>query len=81
MTAIENSPHKMAVIGLEVSLNRTISAQTFMHRLNKFKGLIPKQQAAIKNCVDQVKDNLDRVRKFEFGTCHGSGFHMPHEQC
>lgn len=60
-TTIQNSPHQMAVIALEVSLNRTKLAQTFMHQLIKFKGLLAKQQAAIKDCADEVKDSLDRV--------------------
>ncbi|XP_074355153.1 21 kDa protein-like [Apium graveolens] len=60
-TTIQNSPHQMAVIALEVSLNQTKLTQTFMHRLTKFKGLLAKQQAAIKDCADEVEDSLDRV--------------------
>lgn len=51
----------MAVIALEVSLNRTKLAQTFMNRLTKFKNLVALQQAAIKVCADEVEDSLDRI--------------------
>ncbi|WOH06812.1 hypothetical protein DCAR_0626240 [Daucus carota subsp. sativus] len=62
-TTIQNSPHQMAVMALEVSLNRTKLAQTFMHLLTKFKGLTAKQQEAIADCKDEVEDSLDRVNR------------------
>ncbi|KAK1366663.1 PMEI domain-containing protein [Heracleum sosnowskyi] len=62
-TTIQNSPCQMAVMALEVSLNRTKSTQVFMHHLIKSKGLLAKQQAAIKDCAEEVEDSLDRVTK------------------
>lgn len=32
-----------------------------MHQLIKFKGLLAKQQAAIKDCADEVEDSFNRV--------------------
>lgn len=60
---IRQSPQQLAQTALEVSLTRTKSAQTFMKRLTKFKGLKAIQYAAIRDCLEEVEDSLDRVSK------------------
>ncbi|KAK1399660.1 PMEI domain-containing protein [Heracleum sosnowskyi] len=60
---IQNNPQLLASIALQVSLNRTKVAQTFMNRLGKFKGLKPRQYGAIHDCKEEVEDSLDRVSR------------------
>lgn len=60
---IQNNPQQLASTALQVSLNRTKLAQTYMKRLNKFKGLKPRQYAAIHDCLEEVEDSLDRVSR------------------
>ena len=60
---IQNNPQELASTALQVSLTRTQKAQTFMKRLNKFKGLKARQYAAIHDCLEEVEDSLDRVSR------------------
>ncbi|OPH47048.1 plant invertase/pectin methylesterase inhibitor family protein, partial [Vibrio campbellii] len=60
---IKQSPQQLATTALEVSLNRTKLAQTFLKRLTKLKGLTVKQLAAIRDCLEEVEDSVERVSK------------------
>lgn len=60
---IKQSPQQLATTALEVSLNRTKLAQTFLKRLSKLKGLTAKQHAAIRDCLEEVEDSVERVSK------------------
>lgn len=60
---IQRSPRQLVQTALSVSLERAQSTQTFVVRLTKFRGLKPKERAAIKDCLEEMSDNVDRLSK------------------
>ncbi|OIT03736.1 PREDICTED: 21 kDa protein-like [Nicotiana attenuata] len=61
--AIKRSPQQLAQTALSVSLDRAQSTQAFINKLCKFKGLKPREYAALKDCVEQMSDTIDRISK------------------
>ncbi|KAE8022410.1 hypothetical protein FH972_008212 [Carpinus fangiana] len=84
---IKKSPRQMAQTALSVSLARAQSANTFVSKMAKFKGLKAREYAAIKDCLDQMGDSVDRLsRSFQelkhIGQAKGQDFlwHMSNVQ-
>ncbi|KAL0304771.1 UNVERIFIED_CONTAM: hypothetical protein Scaly_3010900 [Sesamum calycinum] len=48
---------------LSVSVDRAQSTKTFVSKLTKFRGLKPREYAAIKDCLEEVSDSVDRLSK------------------
>ncbi|KAF3433129.1 hypothetical protein FNV43_RR24231 [Rhamnella rubrinervis] len=60
-TAIQQSPHQMALTALSVSIDKAGAAKTFVTKLGKLKGLKSREYKAIKDCVDEMGDSVDRL--------------------
>ncbi|MBD4786970.1 pectinesterase inhibitor domain-containing protein, partial [Xanthomonas citri pv. citri] len=60
---IQSSPSQLARTALAVSLKRSQSAQAYLNKLKRFKGLKPREKSAIGDCLEEVSDSLDRVSK------------------
>ncbi|CAI9774085.1 unnamed protein product [Fraxinus pennsylvanica] len=62
-STVQRSPRQLATTALSVSLETAQSATTFLTKLTKFKGLKPREYAALKDCIEEVSDGLDRLSK------------------
>ncbi|CAL5323022.1 hypothetical protein CsSME_00001500 [Camellia sinensis var. sinensis] len=62
-TSIQQSPRQLAQIALSVSLAKAESMKAFVTKLTKFKGLKAREYQAIKDCLEEVSDSVDRVSK------------------
>ncbi|KAK4358248.1 hypothetical protein RND71_023858 [Anisodus tanguticus] len=60
---IKRSPQYLAQTALSISLDRAQSAQSFVNKLCKFKGLKPREYAALKDCLEEMNDTIDRISK------------------
>ncbi|TMW86650.1 hypothetical protein EJD97_021059 [Solanum chilense] len=60
---IKRSPQQLAQTALSVSLDRAQSAHTFITKLNKFKGLKSREYAALKDCLEEMSETVDRINK------------------
>ncbi|KAA8533842.1 hypothetical protein F0562_031359 [Nyssa sinensis] len=60
-TAIQKSPRQLAQTALSVSLTRAESTKTFVTKLTKFKGLKAREYQAIKDCLEEMNDTVDRL--------------------
>ncbi|KAM3248097.1 21 kDa protein-like [Capsicum annuum] len=62
-SAIKNSQEQIVKTALSVSLNKAETTKEFVSKLLKFKGLKPREYAAIKDCVEETSDSVDRLTK------------------
>ncbi|KAL0304145.1 UNVERIFIED_CONTAM: hypothetical protein Sradi_6282600 [Sesamum radiatum] len=62
-TVIQKSPKQLVTTALSVSVDRAQSTKTFVSKLTKFRGLKPREYAAIKDCLEEVSDSVDRLSK------------------
>ncbi|KAK2975843.1 hypothetical protein RJ640_022860 [Escallonia rubra] len=62
-TAIGRDPQKLAQTSLFVSLARAKSTKLFMLQLAKLRGLRANEHAALKDCLDNMDDGVDRLRQ------------------
>ncbi|KAJ8536692.1 hypothetical protein K7X08_035093 [Anisodus acutangulus] len=60
---IKNSQEQLLKTALSVSLDRAESTKEFVTNLLKFKGLKPREYEAIKDCVEETSDSVDRLSK------------------
>ncbi|KAA8539807.1 hypothetical protein F0562_026499 [Nyssa sinensis] len=60
-TAIQKSPRQLAQTALSVSLDRAQTTKTFITKLTKFKGLKTREYEAIKDCLEEISDTVDRL--------------------
>ncbi|KAK2653576.1 hypothetical protein Ddye_013432 [Dipteronia dyeriana] len=60
---IKQSPRQLALTALSVSQTRAESCMSFVIKLGKFKNLKPRERKAIKDCLDEVSDTVDRLSK------------------
>lgn len=86
-TEIQQSPRQLAQTALSVSLARAQSANAFVLKMTKLKGLKAREYAAIKDCLDEMSDTVDRLsRSFQelkhIGQAKGQDFlwHMSNVQ-
>ncbi|KAI3420740.1 PMEI domain-containing protein [Psidium guajava] len=62
-SAIKQSPQQLAQTALAVSLARAQSARDFVARSTKFRGLKAREYEAIKDCLEEMGDTVDRLVK------------------
>ncbi|KAI3471059.1 hypothetical protein Pfo_027722 [Paulownia fortunei] len=60
---INKSPRQLVITALSVSVDRAQSTKTFVAKLTKFHGLKPKEHAALKDCLEEVSDSVDKLSK------------------
>lgn len=53
----------MALTALSVSVEKAQAAKTFVVKLSKMKGLKSREYKAIKDCIDEMGDSVDRLRQ------------------
>ncbi|XP_073128318.1 21 kDa protein-like [Henckelia pumila] len=62
-TAIQQSPKLLADAALSLSLNTARSTAGDMAELLKWSALRPRDVGAMRDCVDQLADSVDRLRR------------------
>ncbi|CAN1159043.1 Pectinesterase inhibitor 11 [Linum perenne] len=60
---IQRSPRQLAQTALLVSLVRAQSTSSYVRKLARFKGLRPREAAAIRDCKEEIEDTVDRLSK------------------
>ncbi|KAK7401451.1 hypothetical protein VNO78_12944 [Psophocarpus tetragonolobus] len=60
---IQQDPHQLVQTALTLSLNRTESTKAFVTKCNKFRGLKPREYAALKDCAEEISDSVDRLSR------------------
>ncbi|KAL3645218.1 hypothetical protein CASFOL_010398 [Castilleja foliolosa] len=60
-STIQKSPKQLVITALSVSVERAQSTKSFVRKLTKFRGLKPREYAAIKDCYDQISDSVGRL--------------------
>lgn len=78
-TSINQSPRQLIQTALAVSADKAQSTKTFVYKLTKFKGVKPREKAAIKDCFEEIDDTVDRLVKSvkelkSMGSSKGSDF-------
>ncbi|XP_073066069.1 pectinesterase inhibitor 7-like [Primulina eburnea] len=62
-TAIQQSPKLLADAALSLSLNSARSTAADMAELLKWSSIRPREVRAMRDCVDQLADSVDRLRR------------------
>ncbi|KAK7259803.1 hypothetical protein RIF29_25418 [Crotalaria pallida] len=62
-STIQQDPHQLVQTALSVSLNSTQSTKAFVTKCNKFRGLKPREYAALHDCAEEISDSVDRLSK------------------
>ncbi|KAL3647451.1 hypothetical protein CASFOL_008419 [Castilleja foliolosa] len=60
-STIRKSPKQLVMTALSVSVERAQSTKSFVRNLSKLSGLKPREYAAIRDCLEQVSDSVDRL--------------------
>ncbi|XP_019192008.1 PREDICTED: 21 kDa protein-like [Ipomoea nil] len=60
---IKRSPQQLVQTALSVSVDRAQSTKGFVDKLCKFKGLKRREYGALKDCLDEMSDSVDRLSK------------------
>ncbi|XP_022891736.1 21 kDa protein-like [Olea europaea var. sylvestris] len=60
-STVQQSPRQVATTVLSVSIEMAQLSKTFLTKLTKFKGLKPREYAALKDCIEEVSDGVDRL--------------------
>lgn len=60
-STIQRSPNQLAQTALSVSLDRAQSTRAFVAKLSKFRGLKGREYAALRDCLEQMADSVDRL--------------------
>lgn len=60
---IQQDPHQLVQTALSLSLNRSDSTKAFVTKCNKFRGLKPREYAALHDCAEEISDSVDRLSK------------------
>ncbi|ESQ45843.1 hypothetical protein EUTSA_v10010734mg [Eutrema salsugineum] len=61
--SIQTSPRRLAETALTVTVTQAQSTKVFVSRLARFKGLKKREVQAIKDCIEEVNDTVDRLTK------------------
>ncbi|KAF8380465.1 hypothetical protein HHK36_027951 [Tetracentron sinense] len=74
-TAIQRSSRQLAHTALSVSLSRARSATVFVSKMARIKGMKGREYEAVKDCVDNMGDSVDRLSRSlrELGHMGGAG--------
>ena len=62
-TSIQRSPRQLAQVALSVSLDKAKSTQEFVSKMKIFKGLKKREYEAIKDCIEEMSESVDRLSK------------------
>nr|AFK45022.1 unknown [Lotus japonicus] len=62
-TTIQQDPHQLVQTALSLTLNRTQSTKAFVSRCKNFRGLKPKEYAALHDCSEEISDSVDRLSR------------------
>ncbi|XP_057482163.1 21 kDa protein-like [Actinidia eriantha] len=75
-SAIQTSPKLLAHTALSVTLDTTQSTSAMMVKLSQSHGLSPREVAAMQDCVEEVGDSVDQLRRSlgEMNQIKGSNF-------
>ncbi|KAK3040085.1 hypothetical protein RJ639_027811 [Escallonia herrerae] len=60
-SAIQNSPKLLAHESLSVALDTARSTSTMMLRLSHTRGMKPRENGAMKDCVEELSDSVDEL--------------------
>ncbi|GKA12020.1 pectinesterase inhibitor 10-like protein [Tanacetum coccineum] len=61
--AIQTSPKLLAQTALSVSLDTTITTSSSMVKLSQVHGMAPRQIAAMKDCMELLRDSVYQMKK------------------
>ncbi|EOA24772.1 hypothetical protein CARUB_v10018051mg [Capsella rubella] len=61
--SIQTSPRRLAETALTVTVSQAQSTKLFVSRLARFKGLKKREVQAIRDCVEEINDTVDRLTK------------------
>ncbi|KAH7840037.1 hypothetical protein Vadar_011723 [Vaccinium darrowii] len=75
---IQTSPQLLAHTALAVTLNNTRSTSAMMVKMLQSRGLSPRETAAMRDCVEELGDSVDQLRKSlrEISQLKGSNFNL-----
>uniref|UniRef100_A0A5B6Z056 Pectinesterase inhibitor domain-containing protein n=1 Tax=Davidia involucrata TaxID=16924 RepID=A0A5B6Z056_DAVIN len=62
-SVIQTSPKLLAHSALSVTLDTSLSMSTMMLKLSQTHGLKPREVAAIRDCIEELSDSVDRLSK------------------
>ncbi|KAK9276385.1 hypothetical protein L1049_005918 [Liquidambar formosana] len=62
-SAIRQSQRQLAQTALSVSLSRARSATVFVSKMTKVKGIKHREYAAVKDCIENMGDSVDRLSR------------------
>lgn len=62
-SAIQQNPKQLAQAALSASLVKAHAAKDFVVKSTKFRGLRAREYAAIKDCLEEMGDTVDRLSK------------------
>ncbi|XP_052176914.1 21 kDa protein-like [Diospyros lotus] len=60
---IQQNPKQLCETALAVSLARAEAMRAFVTKMKKLKGLKPRENEAIEDCLDEIGDSVDRIGK------------------
>ncbi|KAK6251169.1 Pectinesterase inhibitor domain - like 10 [Theobroma cacao] len=60
---IQASPKILASKSLSLTLNTTLSASKFLTELSKSQDLEPREAAALQDCVEEISDSVDELKR------------------
>ena len=58
---IQKSPYKLTHTALSLGLSKAETTKSFMLKLTKLRGLKAKTYAALKDCLEEMDDTVDRL--------------------
>ncbi|KAH6828222.1 Plant invertase/pectin methylesterase inhibitor superfamily protein [Perilla frutescens var. hirtella] len=61
--SINKSPKQLVTTALTVSVDKAQSTKSFVAKLTKFRGLKPREYSALKDCLEEISDSVDRLSK------------------
>lgn len=62
-SAIQQNEQHLAQTALSVSLSRAKSAAAFVAKMTRVRGIKPRELLAVKDCIENMKDSVDRLGK------------------
>lgn len=74
-SSIQQDPQQLVQTALSLSLNTTLSTKAFVSKLNKFRGLKGRENEALRDCLEEIGDGVDRLGRSikELKLCRGKG--------
>ncbi|KAL8519190.1 hypothetical protein ACS0TY_010214 [Phlomoides rotata] len=61
--SINKSQKQLVLTALSVSVDRAESTKAFVAKLTRFRGLKPREKSALKDCLEEVSDSVERLSK------------------